>query len=495
MKITKKASNIILMFFFLSAFAVSDVVGQQVLTLEKALEYAKQESPEIKKARLSLEQSRENLIASRASLKSSFRLNLTPIEYSHNRQYNDPLSEWYTTEHTSSYGTFSIQQPVVMTDGELILSNNLKWQDSHSNSSYSGSPFRGFSNSLSLQFNQPIFTYNRKKLELKELEYQLENSKINYALQDLSLERTVSQSFYHVYEAQMALNTAREEYENRSKSVEIIKNKVEAGLVAKEELFQAELDLMTSRSSYQNERVDLENQKDQFKKMLGMQLDEEILVLAEVNVLPVDVDMEKAMKLAVDNRLELRQREIDIETGQFELIRTNATNEFKGSVSVSVGILGENEKLPRVYDKPTDNQNIGFSLEIPLWDWGEKKARIRAAKAAQEIREINLDDEKIDIALTIRQVHRSLKNLLTQIDIAQKNLENANLTYAINLEKYKNGDLTSMDLNLYQNQLTQKKIALTSARINYILELLNMKIQTLYDFEKGISVVPDLDKY
>jgi outer membrane protein TolC len=151
--------------------------------------------------------------------------------------------------------------------------------------------------------------------------------------------------------------------------------------------------------------------------------------------------------------------------------------------------------LPRVFDKPTDNQNIGFSLEIPLWDWGEKKARIRAAKAAQEIREISLDDEKIDIALTIRQVHRSLKNLLTQIDIAQKNLENANITYAINLEKYKNGDLTSMDLNLYQNQLTQKKIELTSARINYILELLNMKIQTLYDFEKGVSAVPDLDEY
>ncbi|PRZ00303.1 outer membrane protein TolC [Marinilabilia salmonicolor] len=495
MNLTLRILKVSLLFLILSVSTGGKAYAQQVLTLEKALNYARQESPDIKKARLNLEQSRENLIARRASLKSSFRLNLTPIEYSHNRQYNDPLSEWYTTESLNSYGTFSVQQPIAVTDGVLTLSNSLRWQDSQSNSSFSGDPFRGFSNNLSLHLDQPLFTYNRTKMELKELEYALENSQINYALQELNLERTVSQAFYQVYEAQVSVNTAREEFENRSQSVDIIRNKVDAGLVAREELLQAELDLMTSRSGYQNRQVELENVKDQFKQMLGMPLEEEVLVLAEVNVMAVDVDLENAMQRAVENRLEIRQRKIDIEAGQFDIIRTNAQNEFKGNIGVSVGLFGENEELTGVFDRPTDNQNIGFSLEIPLWDWGEKKARMRAAQAAQQIREINMDDEKINISLTIRQVHRSLKNLLTQIDIAQKNLENAKLTYDINLEKYKNGDLTSMDLNLYQNQLTQKKTDLTSARISYLLELLNMKIQTLYDFERGEGIVPDLSKY
>ncbi|WP_010661836.1 TolC family protein [Marinilabilia salmonicolor] len=495
MNLILRILKVTLLFLILSVSTGNGMQAQQVLTLEKALSYARQESPDIKRARLNLEQSRENLIARRASLKSSFRLNLTPLEYSHNRQYNDPLSEWYTTENLSSYGTFSVQQPITLTDGVLTLSNSLRWQDSQSNSSFSGDPFRGFSNNLSLHLDQPLFTYNRTKMELKELEYALENSQINYALQELNMERTVSQAFYQVYEAQVSVNTAREEFENRTQSVEIIRNKVDAGLVAREELLQAELDLMTSSSGYQNRQVELENIKDQFKQMLGMPLDEEVLVLAEVNVMAVDVNLENAMKRAVENRLEIRQRKIDIETGQFDIIRTNAQNEFKGNIGVSVGLFGENEELTGVFDRPTDNQNIGFSLEIPLWDWGEKKARMRAAQAAQQIREINMNDEKINISLTIRQVHRSLKNLLTQIDIAQKNLENAKLTYEINLEKYKNGDLTSMDLNLYQNQLTQKKTDLTSARISYLLELLNMKIQTLYDFERGEGIVPDLSKY
>ena len=41
-----------------------------------------------------------------------------------------------------------------------------------------------------------------------------------------------------------------------------------------------------------------------------------------------------------------------------------------------------------------------------------------------------------------------------------------------------------MDLNIYQNQLSEKQLTYTNSLISYKLELLNLKIQTLYDFEK-----------
>jgi hypothetical protein len=40
-----------------------------------------------------------------------------------------------------------------------------------------------------------------------------------------------------------------------------------------------------------------------------------------------------------------------------------------------------------------------------------------------------------------------------------------------------------MDLKQFSDQLTQKKNSLTTARINYKLGLLNLKNQTLWDFE------------
>ena len=93
--------------------------------------------------------------------------------------------------------------------------------------------------------------------------------------------------------------------------------------------------------------------------------------------------------------------------------------------------------------------------------------------------------------MNIRSVVRNLKNLENQIVIQSKTVENAELTYDINLERYRNGDLTSMDLGLYQNQLSESKMALTNAIIDYKIELLNLKIQTLFDFEKQLPIIPE----
>ncbi|MEJ2545944.1 MAG: TolC family protein, partial [Calditrichaceae bacterium] len=107
---------------------------------------------------------------------------------------------------------------------------------------------------------------------------------------------------------------------------------------------------------------------------------------------------------------------------------------------------------------------------------------VRSSKLSEE-------EEKKDIIIGIRQAYRNVQNQQLQIDIAQQNVKVAQLTYDINLERYENGDLTSMDLNLYQNQLSQKKIGLVDAMIAYKLALLDLKIQSMWDFRKNRPVL------
>jgi outer membrane protein TolC len=289
----------------------------------------------------------------------------------------------------------------------------------------------------------------------------------------------------------MRLSVSEDEFANTQKSFEITQNKVTAGIAAKEELYQAELNFATSKSGVQNSRVSLENFKDQFKKYIGMDIMEEITVMTDVTLNPVEVDVKKAIEYGLNSRMEIRQREIDIENAQFAMIRTKSQNEFKGDLALSIGISGDNEILTDVYDNPTNNPRVSLAFNVPLWDWGEKKARIKAQEAMIETSNINLSEEKNDIVLNIRQVYRSLQNLVNQIDIAKQSEKNAQLTYEINLERYANGDLTSMDLNLFQTQLSNKKMTYAQTLIDYKIELLNLKIQTLFDFENNKAVVPE----
>jgi outer membrane protein len=473
---------------FLLIFNVLSSFSQQGLTLEESLKVAENNSPIMKRTRLSLVRSQENLNAQNAALKSSFSLSVNPIGYNQNRAFNDLISKWNSTKTTESYGLFTVSQPIVFTDARVSLVNKFGYKDSYSE--YANSTSKGFNNNLSLNISQPLFTYNRTKLQLKELQLALENTQLNYAIQLLSLERTVATSFYSVYQNQQSLEIAKQAYENMQKSYEVSKNKVDAGLSAREEIFQAELNLASSKSDYENSMVSFENAKDEFKILIGMSLYDDFIVLPNIKVDTVQVDIAFAIDKGLENRMELRQQQINIETSQFDLIQTKALNEFKGNLDLSVGLFGDNENFSNIYQNATDNEGVSLSLTIPLWDWGEKKSRIKASEATIASSKISLEEEQNDIILGIRKIYRSLLNLQNQIEIAQQNVSNAQLTYDLNLEKYKNGDLTGMDLNIYQNQLSQKQLSYTSSLISYKLELLNLKIQTLYDFEKKQPVTP-----
>lgn len=484
-----KPLTVLALVLLLSSLGPVNARAERALSLDEALEIAMSHSPNIRRSELSLERSKASLNAQKAALKSQFSLSLTPLDYRNDRSFNAFFSRWNTRETRQSSGTFKITQPLKWTDGTLSLTNRFGWQDAYSE--YQGSRSKTFSNNLSLNLQQPLFTYNRTTLALRELELDLENATLSYAIQRLALERDVTQRFFAVYKNKSSLDIAVEELENQEQSYQIIKSKVEAGIAAKEEFYQAELNLASSRSNVANRQVALDNSLDTFKQLIGLSLFDDLSVVANISHEPVEVDVQKAIEHGLKARMELRQREIDMENAQSDLIQTSSMNEFKGDLTLSYGVIGTDEDFGKIYDVPTKNQYVSLSLNIPLWDWGEKRSRINASEALMKTRELSLEDQRNNIVIGVRQVHRNLQNLVHQIEIARQNVRNAQLTYDINLERYKNGDLTSMDLNLFQTQLSQRKMALVDALIDYKIELLNMKIQSLWDFEKDQSVLPE----
>jgi len=466
--------------------------AQELLTMDRSLETAVENSPEMKQTELMLVQSQELLNAQRARLKSQFSVTLNPFEYEKTNRFDQQTSEWYLNESVSSGGMFAINQRILPTDGELTLVNRFSYDYSNTESAFAIDPIsRTFNNRLYLQFTQPIFTYNRTRMELNRVQLDYESSLLRYLLMKLSLERDVAQQFFAVYSNQMRLAIAQEELKNNEESYGIISNKVEGGLLALEELYQAEVNLATSRSNVYSSELTHQNSLDQFKVLIGLPLQTEIIIAAEIQADTIPVNQEMAITHALDNRMELREREIDIENANFNLVQAKATNEFAGSVSASFGVTSNDELFTQLFETPTNTPSIGLTLSIPIFDWGERKSEIKAAQAGLQSSQLDYKIEETGIEVNIRAVVRSLKNLENQIKIQELTVDNAQLAYDINLERYRNGDLTSLDLGMYQSQLSEAKMSLTNAIIEYKIELLNLKIQTLYDFENQSPIIPE----
>jgi len=464
--------------------------AQITLTIEEAMNIAEDNNPQMRTAKLNYMRTQYLLIAERAGLKPQFSMTVDPFSYSQTRSFDSYNSDYYTSKNLSSGGRFRTELPFLLTDGVLSLTNRFSWSSNESQKASGTTLTERFSNNLQLRYDQPLFTYNTRKLAMQRLEFDHENSGISYALQRLRTEQSITRQFYAVYMAQNTLEINRAELENAQKNFDIIKEKVEAELSAREELFQAEVNLASAESSVQTAEVTLKNAKDDLKQTLGMPLKEDINVFVTTEVNTMLIDEERAIHSGLTSRMELRQREITMAEADLAMITTKARNEFRGDITLSMGITGDDPRFGDIYSTPTNSPMVGISFSIPIFDWGQRKARINAQKATQVIAQLNYDNETVNIENDIRQTLRELDNIRNQIGIAEKQVRNTQMTYALNEIRYREGDLTGLQMSQYQTQLSNARTSLVRQQINYKTQMLNLKILTLYDFENDRPIVP-----
>ncbi|MBN2089837.1 TolC family protein, partial [candidate division KSB1 bacterium] len=126
----------------------------------------------------------------------------------------------------------------------------------------------------------------------------------------------------------------------------------------------------------------------------------------------------------------------------------------------------------------------------PLFDWGRRKSSIKAAEKFIESNRIEAQDEKNDIIISIRQACRELENQILETKATLKIEKKSEITFNRFFKRYKNENLSSMMLTLYLKQFLNQKINYIIALMEYRLAALDLKIQSLWDFEKNKSVLP-----
>ena len=151
-------------FSFLLIFNAGALTGDE-LTLERALNIAFNNSPAMRQASLQLEFNERNLFAEQAGLKSQFSLSVTPYFTSSSRVFSELTSSYNTQTLTRTSAAFTIRQPIKWTDATLMISDQFNWHES-SSTFVGGEKQSGFSNSLSISLNQPLFTYNQTKMQI-----------------------------------------------------------------------------------------------------------------------------------------------------------------------------------------------------------------------------------------------------------------------------------------------------------------------------------------
>ncbi|MDR0415139.1 MAG: TolC family protein [Prevotellaceae bacterium] len=462
------------------------------LSLDESIEVAKAKSYRMKRLQQDLKIAEYNLKSATSRFKTHIDLRFTLPQYTETvRQWEDSTGiSFYPIKQLNYSGGLTINQPLP-TDGNIFIETGLSGLDDFYASLRSGNL------STRIGFTQPIhsfYGYNAIKSSLKSAELAYEQSSKALKREELNLVYDVSNAYYQLLSLQKSAEIAAMDLERQTEAFEISKNKYEAGLIKEVDALQMEVDLAEAQSNYDMAILSQTSSTASFKEMLGVNLSDTITLSSELRYKTVSVDPEMAVQLALENRLEIREQDIQIELQGLNIKRQRSEGMVKGNINayfekIGVSLQNMETTLPsslknvsgNFVERPA-NFGVGFSLSIPLLDWGENRALVRAAEARMKQSTLRKEEVQREIETEVRNLVAGITSNLKRLQLLEKNVLVAEKSFEITRQRFSDGDIDSQSLALERNRLNTAYTSHLRAYITYQLSLADLMRKTFHDF-------------
>ena len=161
--------------------------------------------------------------------------------------------------------------------------------------------------------------------------------------------------------------------------------------------------------------------------------------------------------------LRLLQNAVDMSKQNTKLLRSL----YLPHILLTAGYSVSNPNLFNGFQKRfTDLWNIGVTVQVPVWTWGENKYKIRASRTATSIAQLEMDDVGKKIDLEIEQNRLRLKDANKQLATSHKNMAAAEENLRCANVGFKEGVMTVTEVMAAQTAWQTSRMAIIDAEIS-----------------------------
>lgn len=414
-------------------FSGSLVQAQEVLTLQQAIKYALEHKAEAKKSSLELENAQYQIDEVRSGA-------LPQINGQGSLTYNPLIQEnAITMTPEGGESTLMFMQFGQPWQGQAVVTVNQQL------------------------FNQSLFTGLKAAKTTKEFYV------INKELSDEQLIEKVAIAYYDVFQTRLQLQTLDNNLNNTTKTRDVIKGLVDAGLGRKIDLDRTNVAVNNLQANRQIVVNALELRENALKFAIGMQMETNIALPDET----FEIDAASAFieTSNLDNRTEIKllQKQLDLLTLNRDAMKAAYYPNL--SLSGNMGYMGIGEKLPFFGNATSKSPfaSIGLNLSIPIFNGGATKSKINQATIQLRQVEVDIEDAKLGLNLANENAKSQIKNSLLTINSNKLNVSLAKQVLADTDNNYRNGLATL-------TELLDAETAYADAQNNYTTSLLNYKV-------------------
>lgn len=385
--------------------------------------------------------------------------------------------------------TLSVDQQIAATGGKVSLQSYLYRLDqfTYNEKTYNSQPLR-------ISYTQPLRSFNTLKWEKKTapVEYQIAERTYIAALEDITIK--VTQLFFNVLAAQSDYRQSVRTVSDRERLYEVAQKRLALTTTTKSEVLQMELSLLNARMAVTQNRLALDDAMYGLFSFLRVSDYSGAELVTPYTVPDITVGVDEVLQKAITNSSHSLEQKLQMLQAEKELAQAKSNRGIQLTLSSELGFTQTGQTMDAAYSRLRDNEIVGLSLSLPIFDWGVSRGKVRMAQARLDMMRTKVEqahqDYMEDLRKKVTQFNaqpQQCRNALRAQDIAEER-------YEITRRRYETGAISVTDLNTAQQEMESAKAQYISQLKTFWSDYYTLQKSTLHDWQHGRDITVDFDE-
>ncbi|WP_179008703.1 TolC family protein [Winogradskyella forsetii] len=302
--------------------------------------------------------------------------------------------------------------------------------------------------------------------------YNYRRLKEQYQLSELEARETIETTMLQLFSVYYTVAQLTENEDVLEETLIISKNRLtragyqfDYGQSTKLDVLNAEVDINNDSISVINIKQELKNTKRDLSVILGSKYAEDFIVETDLNFL-IQLNKEELLEKTKANNVSLLQAERNINISQYD-IRTN-----KAQFLPTLGLIGSygwnessnNSPLAFTLQNTSSGVSAGLNLTWNLFDGGSTITQVKNSKIFLENQQLQQEQLILDIERNFNNSWDDYQNKLLIFQVQEDNIKTAQNNFDRTQEKFKLGQVTSIEFRQAQLNLLNAELSRNQAK-------------------------------
>ena len=343
-----------------------------------------------------------------------------------------------------------------------------------------------FSGNIGINAGMPIYQGGQINATIEQEKLSCEQSEIELQRYDDDLSIQILQSFLTILGNQELLNYQKSVLNSSREAMKQGKRKYEVGAILESDYLLLAAQYASDTNNIVDTQMDIENNMINLKVLLSMDPMQELEIVspdtAIINSLASFPSLEEsvAQSIAYSPNLKISNYNIEIAKQSLRIAKSN----YYPTVNLSAGVNTGHYNYKNIGGQLTTqlSEQIGVSVNIPIYNRGSSKLRVKQSEIALEQTQLSYEQDVLSVRQNIVQEYQNMISSYNKYNVSKQTKDAYLKSFEAYNVQFQYGSITAVELLQQQNSYLNALNNFIQNKYSFILQ---RKILDVY-MGKGI---------